>query len=379
MFVQDRGSDDPDVLGPRSRPKRVWAKTRPVVDSAILRAYPNREPVIFSPAWLPGRGITAAQRLDADVIHLHWINAGFLSIEAVGGLGRPTVWTLHDMWAMTGGCHYAENCRAFEASCGQCPRLHSSRDLDLSRFVVRRKARSWSESEMTIVTPSHWLAREARSSSVLGSFPIEVIPNGVDTNVYKPIDRTIARRVLGIESDRPIVLFGAVRTHDRWKGARLLQQALAEVLDQVGPDAIELVTFGAGGVNPDSWPFPIHHLGTLNDDVALALAYSSADVAVVPSTQEAFGNVALEAMSCGVPCVVFAVGGLVDIVQHGRTGYVAEPFVISDLAAGILWALDGRRDSLGDEGRRRAVSNFDERTMASRYLDIYRRVIDGGS
>ncbi|MEE9157597.1 MAG: glycosyltransferase [Gammaproteobacteria bacterium] len=170
------------------------------------------------------------QRLAPDLVHLQWISRSFLRIETLARLELPLVWTLHDMWAFTGGCHYDGGCERFVSACGHCPILGSSRERDLSHWVFARNRRASKRQNLTVVAPSRWLAGFAARSALLGRFRIGVIPNNLDLNRYRPIDRAIARSLIGVLPNRRIILFGAVRsTGDERKGFRELHAAMRQL------------------------------------------------------------------------------------------------------------------------------------------------------
>ncbi|MDP5337685.1 MAG: glycosyltransferase, partial [Nodularia sp. (in: cyanobacteria)] len=190
MLVGNKTSDDITVLGANSKLDKGWAKIAPTLDSLPLKFYPQRnDKLIFSLQWLPDQLAAQIAQSNPDVINLHWINGGYLRIETLAKFKKPIVWTLHDMWAFTGGCHYSGGCDKYTKSCGACPQLGSQREGDISRWIWQRKAKAWENINLTIVTPSLWLADCARKSILFQNLRIEVIPNGLDTEVYKPIDK----------------------------------------------------------------------------------------------------------------------------------------------------------------------------------------------
>ena len=378
MLVQSKQGDDPTVFGPESKLGKAAGMVRPHVDRLPLGLYPRRKPVIFSPALLPDRVAAQVRRLDPDVVHLHWVAGGFLRIETLERFEKPIVWTLHDSWAFTGGCHVPYDCLRYRAACGACPTLGSVRDGDLSRHVWRRKKRAWRALPLTIVTPSRWLAECARSSSLFRDVPTHVIPNGIDLDRFRPIDKQQARDLLRLAPHKKLILFGAVAgTALHYKGFHLLTRAVAELARDGWAERAELVVFGGG--EPADAPelgMPTHYAGRLHDDISLALFYAAADVMVVPSIQEAFGQTASEAMACGTPVVAFAATGLLDIVQHMRTGYLARPWEATDLARGIAWVLedDARRVELCRAARARVEREFEIARVARQYESLYNSV-----
>ncbi|MCK9801669.1 glycosyltransferase [Pseudomonas sp. MAFF 302030] len=309
MLVQSRDSDDYTVHGPASKVQKVISRLRPFLDSLPVRSYKKRTATLFSPAWVPFGGVVdRINRLNPDVVHLHWIAGGMLRIEDLVRIEAPIIWSLHDMWPFTGGCHYDEECGEFKQSCGNCPVLQSRKDNDLSRSVFLRKVRSFNKKKnITVVGVSQWLANEAALSVAFSGHRVVSLPNPIDTKVFAPFDRAQARYLLNLPCDSKLVLFGAMNaTSDPRKGFEELSQALNGL-----PDDIELVVFGSGRpLAGGSFKQRSHFLGRLHDDVALRLLYSAVDVMVVPSKQEAFGQTASESMACGTPVVAYATTGL---------------------------------------------------------------------
>jgi glycosyltransferase involved in cell wall biosynthesis len=304
-----------------------------------------------------------------------------LRVETLRRFGRPIVWTLHDSWAFTGGCHVPNDCVRYRESCGRCPVLGSTREADLSRRVWARKRRAWSDLDLTLVAPSRWLADCARSSSLFRDARIEVIPNGLDLKRYKPVDRRFARDVLGLPQDRKLIVFGAKSgSEDRNKGLHLLASALRILKDAGRDHGTELVVFGStASTTLARAGLKASYQGFLHDEVSLALLYAAADVFVAPSIQENLPYTVMEAMACGTPCVAFRQGGVPDLIEHERTGYLARPFEPEDLAHGIAWVLeDGDRwRALSSRAREKVEQEFELGLVARRYVDLYRDVARG--
>ncbi|MCY7334535.1 MAG: glycosyltransferase family 4 protein [Pseudanabaena sp. CAN_BIN31] len=379
MLVGEKTRDDFTVLGSSSKLAKGWSKLSPTLDSFPLKIYPNRDQSSISLQWLPDQVAAKVAQINPDVINLHWVNAGYLQIETLAKFKKPIVWTLHDMWAFTGGCHYNGDCINYVNSCGACPQLHSNTEKDLSRWVWRRKAKAWEDLNLTIVTPSHWLADCAKKSSLFQNLRIEVIPYGLDAQVYKPIDQAIARNLLNLPLDKKLVLFGAINsTGDRRKGFHLLEPALQELSEDKKLENVEVVIFGAS--RPSEVPnlgFPIHYLGRLNDDIALALLYSAADVFIAPSVQDNLPNTVMESLACGTPCIAFDIGGMSDMIEHQKNGYLAKPFDVDDLARGIAWVLEDeeRLRQLGSNGRKKVEQKFTLEIQAKNYLSVYQNIV----
>ncbi|TKX66100.1 glycosyltransferase family 4 protein [Halorubrum sp. SP9] len=376
MLVDNKDSDDPHTVGPGSTLRTGYSMLRPFVDRFPLRLYGGSDGV-FSPNWLPEDINRRINRLDPDLVHLNWVGGSFLSPSSVADINRPIVWRFPDMWPLTGGCHYARDCQGYTESCGQCPELGSSLPWDLSRFTMSRKQRAFPEADITVAAPSTWLAECARESTLFGDRRIEVIPNGLDTEKFRPWDSDLARDMFGIDRNETVILFGSVGpTSDPRKGFDLLSAALDDIHD--ADNDLRLVIFGASEpADGDNLAHPTTYTGYLNDEESLALLYAAADVMVVPSRYEGFGQTVSEAMACGTPVVAFDATGPSDTVDHRETGYLAEPYDPDDLAAGIEWVLadEERRISLSHNSRKKAEREFALEVAAERYLELYNTVL----
>ena len=279
----------------------------------------------------------AINSFEADIVHLHWAGDNYLPLQQFARINAPIVWTLHDMWAFTGGCHYAGECTRYAAACGHCPQLIAPASDDISATLHRRKREAWAGLPLTIVCPSRWLADCARGSALLCDSRVEVIPNPIDTRVFKPLDQGMARTAFNLPRDKRLLLFGAVGgASDRRKGFGFLREALAGI--SRGAD-VELVVFGAEETEALDLALPAHQIGQLHDEVSLSLLYNACDAFVLPSLQDNLPNTLLEALACGVPGIAFDVGGVGDLARHKHNGYLAKAKDADDLRRGIDWVL----------------------------------------
>jgi glycosyltransferase involved in cell wall biosynthesis len=318
-------------------------------------------------------------RLKPDIIHLHWINNGFISIREIARINHPMVWTFHDMWALTGGCHYDAECGKYKTGCGQCPVLGSDRPNDLSNKLYKIKAKQWSPLNLQIVTPSTWLANCAASSGIFKDKTVSVIPYSLNLSVFRPVEKRTARAILNLPEDKKIIIFGAMSpTSDQRKGYHLLKPALDSLAETESLKDVELILFGGNKPTGEAnLGFNVHYTGRLHDEITIALYYAAADVAVVPSLQDNLPNTVLEAMACGTPVVAFHTGGMPDMISHKENGYIAEAFDMQDLKNGMQWILINEeiRQRLSANARSTAEHQFHPSRQARAYIDLYRPMI----
>jgi len=375
MWVEKAGKGDWTVEGPRTK----WGKAVPLWREKFGQAFcgllRTENKIVHSVNWLRSAWPKQINRSTADVVNLHWVNGEMLSIRDVARITKPLVWTLHDMWAFCGAEHVTEDFRWREGYRRDNRPAYEGR-LDLNRWTWQRKRRLWTR-PFQIVTPSTWLAEQARASVLFRDWPIDVIPNPLDMDVWQPVDKRQARQLLQLPADHRIVLFGAYSgTGSRNKGFDLLTAALRQLSQEGHWSNVLLLVLGQPAPQqPADLGFPQRFLGRLHDDVTLRLLYSSADVTVIPSRIENLPSTAVESLACGTPAVGFNNHGLRDIVTHAQTGYLAAAFETADLARGIEWALHRADDAqVSIACREAAVAKFDSRVVADQYHRLYGRV-----
>ena len=339
-----------------------------------LKNYPRGAENILTPTIKPNRYRPSLAKYGPRLVHLHWLSGGVVDFQELLFLKVPVVWTLHDTWAFTGGCHYTGACKSYEALCGACPQLGSLSDADITRQLMKAKMLAYARIDFTIVTPSRWLADVAASSTLFAGRRIEVIPNGLDTATFSPIDKEVARLRLGLPDKRPIILFGAQRVFDKRKGLDLLIEAISKIKIDC-----TLVSFGEGEMNLDLGSHvKVVSLGTVTQEEQLALAYSAADVFVCASREDNLPNTVAEALSCGTPCVAFAINGLVDMIDHKINGWLASPYNTEDMAKGIHWVLENSESKhLRQLAREKAIREYDNSVVTAKYLQVYDELLIG--
>lgn len=307
-----------------------------------------------------------------DIIHLHWINNGTLSIGNLKKFNKPIVWSMHDNWPFTGGCHVKLQCNKYEFMCTSCPLLHENSLSNLSKKIFLRKKKIYNKCDIYPVALSSWLKEEAEKSSLMCKLMITKIPNPINTNIFKKIDFTAARNLLNINPDTRVLLFGAVNPlKDINKGGDLLLQAFKYLTSK------DIVLLVAGTTKPDKELFPIEsiYLGSLSDDLSLIVAYNAADLTIVPSRQENLSNTIMESLACGTPVAAFNTGGNKDMVITDSTGYLAENENPEDLAKGIEIILNKGKSFYSLKCIDFVNKNFSESIVTEKMINLYNLIL----
>lgn len=379
MLVRDKLTDNPRV---HALPPSPLHRLRFVAERAeVFAANRLRRHRLFEvDCATHGADVTVLPQFRAaDVVHLHWVNQGMLSLKGIARIlrsGKRVVWTMHDMWPCTGICHQARDCEGWRRGCGSCPLLYGGgRPGDLSARTFRRKAETYAAGPVRFVACSDWLAGIARQAPLLRGHEVESVPNPIDTAFYRPSDRLAARRELGLPVEKKLMLFVAYRVTDRNKGIDYLRDAVERICRRC-PDmrpALGVVPVGreatalAGALACDVYPREY-----VSDERAMRLYYQAADVLAMPTLQDNLPNTVAEASACGTPCVAFRVGGLPQMVDHGKTGYLARYMDADDLAEGLLATLFSKYpDRMAAAARRKAAQAFSEEAVVARFRKIY--------
>lgn len=336
---------------------------------------------VFSPARLY-EPTARPQKPEVDLIHLHWVaflldyQTFFRSIPRA----VPVVWTLHDMNAFTGGCHYSAGCSRYLSGCGSCGQLDNAGDSDLSAVAWKQKKHAYGTRALTIVTPSRWLTNLATQSRMFSpETRFETIHYGLDTQVYRPIDKRQAKEKLNLSGDRTTLLFGAADVSNLRKGLKPLVESLSRLPE---PEKYECVVFGDSHsasevLKPISRKMNVRELGFLATDDDKRIAYSAADLFLLPSLEDNQPQTGLEAMACGTPVVAFDAGGISEFVQHGKTGLLAEVNDADNLAKQIRWLSESpeSQKSFSLNGRNLILEEFEIRRQTKKYAKLYRQLI----
>ena len=382
MLVREKQTDRLSVIGLKKNGWRVWQ----FIWERVLIWKENRfkkHNLFAVDIANTGTDITAIPEFQAaDIIHLHWINQGMLSLNDIRKIlqsGKPVVWTMHDMWPCTGICHHARKCDKYHQECHHCPYIYKGGGKkDLSNQVFKKKKEIYQLAPVTFVTCSRWLKDRASQSALLNGHTIIDIPNPINTNLFKPQNALEARNRIGLPTDKKLILFGSVKVTDKRKGIDYFVES-CKLLAEMHPELKEELGVVVYGKNSEQLkpliPFQVFPLDFISTEKDLVNIYNAVDLYVTPSLEENLPTTIMEAMACGVPCVGFNVGGIPEMIDHLHNGYVAEYKSAKDLANGIIWTLnESEYQTLSEEACRKAVSNYSESTIAKKYIDIYNKI-----
>ena len=402
MLVKEKHTQDTAVVPlqqflPKNKLYRiadfVAQKVKNKYHHLLWRPYSKTKENVFMSDSRGTRLDGAFHRLDYDVLHLHWINQRFIKLHDLPK-DKPIVWTLHDSWPFCGVCHYFLDCQRYQTHCGDCPMLRSGKERDLAYRIFEEKLRAYQDLNLHIVTPSRWLGECAKHSALFGRFPVTVIPNCLDTEVYRPLTDTeiemrlevsakrnpllhVVKRVAEEKTEKPLILYGAVAAAtDKIKGFTYLLSAL-QLLDQQGFEA-NLVVFGASesDLHMQFEHINVHFVGYISDTDTLVTLYNLADVMVVPSLTEVFGQTASEALACATPVVCYKTTGIQEVVDHQVCGYVAKMQDSEDLAQGIRWCLENNKDgSLSKAAEKKVMDNYTIERVGEMYAELYNSLV----
>ncbi len=374
MYVGDKRSANKSVTNiyPSAIQKGVIKIYRNLEDRT-LKKYPEHHQGMFSAGRYGMNPLKAIQAFNPDIVHLHWINRGFMGLNYLSKIKVPIVISLHDMWTFTGGCHYDELCGGFKKQCGNCLYLASTNPNDASKKIFDYKKQIFNKTaNLSVIGLSKWMADEARASTLLDGKKVFNLPNGINTNEFRPHNVDDFKRKVGIETHRKLILFGAIDALDEPRKGFVY---LREALKQLDSDKHELLIIGGGTKRFEIEKFKVHNIGSIADDELLINYLSAADVAVVPSLQENLSNVIMESLACATPVVAFNIGGNGDMIKHQENGYLCE-LNAQSLANGIMWCSDEQHnETLKVNARQSVIDSFDIKKVSQQYLNLYNELL----
>lgn len=386
LLVQSKFTDNSNVISLVQTPiDKIKRYIRVFLDKLTFKTLSITERDKFT---FPNFGINVSNNdivKEADIINLHWINEGFLSLKSISllsALKKPVVFTMHDMWAFTGGCHYNNGCEKFVDDCGNCPSLKFRKEKDFSRKIFNMKSTAYKDLKFSVVTPSNWLNSEAKKSLLFHNNKIRTIHNPINTEIFKPDEKLNSCKELNLPADKNLILFGAMDLTNERKGINYLISAL-KIISKNQSEYLEntnVVILGSSGeMDLSKIPFEVHLLGKITNENKLVNCYNAADIYVAPSLQDNLPNTVIESLSCGTPVVAFNTGGMPDMIEHLKNGYLTKLKSSEDLAAGIVALLSdpGLRLKMREKCRNDAVEKFNETTIVNQYSTFYNELLAG--
>lgn len=383
LLVRDKQTEDPDVVSINSSSLKKHINTcRFLWERFVIFVCNKLKRKNLFQVSLANTGTDISKHplvKEADIIHLHWINQGLLSrsdIQKLIQTGKPVVWTLHDLWPATGICHYPDECGRYMNNCFSCPKQieHPLWDMACRNF---RKKEKIAFNAISFIGCSQWIKKRVEHSKLLEKSTIISLPNPIDRNAYKPVDMLTARAYFGLPKKRNLILFAAARLSDTRKGAAYLVEA-CRILKNKGVTEIDVVLMGNSSEELTAQlPYRVHELGYISDEETMRGAYSCADLFVIPSLEDNLPNILMEAMACGTPSVGFETGGIPEMIDHRKNGYVARYKDAADLAEGIVWVLENKEElSLSSACIEKVASSYDEETIAKKHIDFYESLLE---
>ena len=390
MLVRYKASTDDSIfcLIPKNQAEKVNEEF--FLSVAIQEQYINSHRTdisntLFSLPY-PGYDLSSLPMVQAaDIINLHWVAQyqSPLTLHKLFDLRKAVVWTLHDQWAFTGGCHYSAGCEKYQSDCVGC--LQLADDLfGLPAAVLKDKLRFFKDANLTIVTPSRWMAECARQSRLFKDLRVEVIPNSLETDVFRPLPKVEAKKSIGLTPDIVTLLFGGEYGNEKRKGFHELIRAIEYCLKDddfanlIRAKKIRLICFGYASDELEAVGIPVEALGYLDSDVKIMTAYCAADIFVLPSLEDNLPNTMLEAMSCGTPVVAFDVGGMPDAVINGVTGQLVSMGDTRQMGKAILSLIfnSEKRGGMGKECRKKIEEQYKLEIHAQHYWELYQELIE---
>lgn len=381
MLVRDKETDDITVVGLK---KGLWSRWKFLWERWCIFFHLGftRKNLFQIDTAQVGYDITQTREFrEADVIHLHWINQGMLSLRGIRKIlnsGKPVVWTMHDFWPATTLCHYPLQCKKYHIQCHHCRLLPGSgSEHDLSYHVWNKKKAMLRGQDIVFVACSKWLAGEARKSKLLEGQRVESIPNPIDMRLFHPDDKATARKRLRLPEDKKLILFVSQRITNHLKGIPYLIEACnALASDPDMKDAAVVVLGSHGEEIAERFEMPVYPLGYVSDPQKIAEVYHAVDLFVIPSLSDNLPNSIMEALASGVPCVGFHVGGIPEMIDHMKNGYVAKSRDAADLAKGIRWVLvEADQEQLSRAAVAKVQHNYSPQSVALRYIETYNEAI----
>ena len=376
ILVDETNNEDHTIINNTSFFSKYLIYLRKFITWPLIKLFKTKNTSNHSISLLPSRWVKYINSSDADLVNLHWVQRETISISDIAKIQKPIVWTIQDMWAFAGAEHYTTDFRWREGYTSK-NRVKGEIGFDINYWTWSRKIKHW-KSPIKMIAPSNWIAGLIKESQLMKNWDVEIIPNCIDTRIWQPLNKTYARKLLNLPQNVPILLYGAIGGEkDPRKGFNLFVDSLKYIKNNKSFKDIQILVFGQKNSDyKNNIDFPIHNLGTVNDDIHLRTIYSAADLMAIPSRQDNLPNTGLEAGSIGLPVVAFNIGGLSDIILHKYNGYLANPFNTKDFANGLIWVLKQKDNlKLNLKVRRHTINTFSYELIASKYIALYESIL----
>ena len=375
MLVEYKYLNDSNIIGPNNLFSKAFIKSKPIIVKPIISLLKTKSTNLHSPSLFPTFWAKRLNKSDADIVHLHWVQKEMISIFDIARIRKPIVWTFHDMWAFCGCEHVSWDNRWLEGYF-KSNRSNNESGLDINKYIWRLKKTIWKKN-ITIIAPSKWMKDCAMRSPIMSKWPVYNIPNCISSKKWKPIDKYIAREICQIPKNKFTLVFGMLNENkSKHKGFDLLLKSLILLSSEIKD--IQLIIMGENKNDIlKNYNFSVKYVGKLNDEISLKTVYSAGDALVTPSRIDNFPNSNLEAQMLGIPVIGFNICGLKDQIEHYKTGYLAKPFDIKDLAKGIKWIFNNKDDStIREYTRSRAIKLWSNQVVAKEHIDIYQKLLN---
>jgi len=327
----------------------------------------------FSTSIVPNNSVVNdINKLNPDIVHIHWALNGFLDISSLGKIKRPVVWTLHDMWPITGGCHHSFDCGKYRNFCNSCPVLNSSKNNDLSSAIFKQKKKKWKFVNIHFVALNLWMKELVKSSTIYNNNiygnDISIIPNGIDRKIFYKRITTDARKFFNLPQDKKLVLIITNSIDNPFKGYGQIKEELHDFIKENNDYEIVMV-----GNKRKEVSFKVIDVGYINDETILATLYSAVDVLLAPSIADNLPNAIIESIACGTPVVSTRVGGIPDIIDHKINGYLLKKKE-ADIVSGLKWVLENNNYKKLTDNAIKKSKVFNIEDTAESYINLYKRI-----
>lgn len=382
LLVRYKKSSDKNVI---QLPPNILTKPYNFILEKFEKFETKKYNIVQNTQWSPAtinnfKLVDYINNSNYDIINLHWINMGYLSIFDISKINKPIVWTLHDMWPFTGGCHYAGDCIKFESICNSCFQLNSNNKKDLSYKKFKQKTKNFNKIKR-VVAPSNWIRKNAMKSPIFENIKIDLIPYGIDTNIYCPKNKIFSRQKFKLSIEKKLILFpGFPDINNKRKGFYLLIESLI-ILNKNGINlgSVELVVLGKMPLENDlKLPLKVNYIDRLNDDNELASLYSACDFSICASTEDNLPNTVIESLACGLPVIGFDIGGVPDMIENDKNGYIIPPFDILAFSKAIEILIYNHEviNKFSNNARIGAIEKYDSKVCTDNYINLYSEILD---